>query len=97
MQDFSFISDQHTRALVSNGHVAVSQLELWDWLRTFEPKANEGFMFSSHPNIAVIGNKMHEIDDSIGHSGSSFAYTMRELQFIAQKGIDDYKKLVLSP
>lgn len=97
MQDFSFIKDGFTRSMISNGHDAVSQLELWDWLRTFEPKADEGFMWSNHPNIKNIGKKMHEIDKDIGHSGSSFGFTMRTLHYIAQNGIDEYKKLVLNP
>jgi hypothetical protein len=95
MQDFSFIADEHTRVLVANGYEAVSQLELWGWLRAFEPNPNEGFMWSSDPNITSIGNKMHEINKDIGHSGGSFGFTMRTLHYIARNGIDKYKQLVL--
>jgi len=92
MEDFSFINDSMTRNNMENGHAAVSQLELWSWLKTFEPSENTGFMFSSHPNVTQIGNKMHSLPDSPGHSGCSFAFTMRHLQYIAKNGMEKYKQ-----
>jgi hypothetical protein len=91
MADFSFISDQHTRSLVSNGYAAVNQLELLEWLKGFTPKPEEGFMWSSDPNIYLIGNKMESLPNPPGHSGSSFATTMRHLDYIAKNGLDQYK------
>jgi hypothetical protein len=91
MTDFSFIRDSHTRALVSNGYKAVSQLELLGWLRNFTPKDTDGFMFTQNPNIKKIIEKMESLPDAPGHSGSSFAVTMRHLEFIAKYGIDEYK------
>lgn len=88
MQDFTFISDDDTRRLVINGYHAVTQLELWDWLKSFEP--NEGFMWSSHPNISVVMNKMETIDETVGHSGASFGFTMRHLEYIAKNGMEEY-------
>ena len=84
MADFSFIRDEHTRRLVSNGYDAVNQLELWSWLKTFEPNANEGFSWSNHPNINRIIQKMESLPDAPGHSGCSFALTMRHLEYIAK-------------
>lgn len=90
--NFNFITDSHTRDLVSNGYVAVTELELWDWMRTFTPAQNEGFMWSSHPNINKIVKKMESLPNPPGHSGSSFAFTMRALEYIAKNGIDSYKR-----
>ena len=91
MQSFDFIIDEHTRRLVSNGYQAVEQLELWSWMKSFEPEANEGFMFSSNRNISKIMKKMESLPDPPGHSGSSFGMTMRHLEFIAKHGMDKYK------
>lgn len=92
MEDFSFINDGSTRGNIENGFTAVTQLELWSWLKTFEPDPDQGFMWSNHPNISKIGKKMHELPDSPGHSGSSFAFTMRHLHYIAKNGMDNYKR-----
>lgn len=92
MENFSFINDSSTRRFVKNGFNAVTQLQLWSWLKTFEPEPDQGFMFSSNSNISEIGKKMHELPDSPGHSGSSFAFTMRQLHYIAKNGMDKYKK-----
>ena len=91
MPDFSFILDIDTRNLVSNGYTAVSQLELLGWLKEFTPNSNEGFMFSSDPNIYKIIGRMESLPNPPGHSGSSFAITMRHLEYIAKHGIDKYK------
>jgi hypothetical protein len=88
--NLSFIQDKNMRNMVANGHEAVTQLELWEWLSTFEPF--NGFMFSSNDNVTAIGNKMESLPNPPGHSGASFGVTMRHLQFIAKHGMDNYKK-----
>jgi hypothetical protein len=97
MEDFSFISDEHTRSLVINGYNAVNQLELWSWLKDFEPAENEGFAWSKHPNVSMIGMKMASLPDAPGHSGSSFALTMRHLEYIAKNGMHKYKEYITEP
>lgn len=92
--DFNFISNSHTRSLVSNGYNAVSQLELWSWMKDFTPAENEGFAWSNHPNINKIINKMESLPDAPGHSGGSFAITMRHLECIAKEGMDKYKEYI---
>lgn len=94
--DFSFIKSEMTRGNIRNGYTAVSQLELWEWLKDYTLGEGEGFMFNGHPNVTKIGNKMHELPDSPGHSGSSFAFTMRHLHYIAQNGLDQYKIFMTS-
>jgi hypothetical protein len=90
--NFNFISDSHTRSMVINGYTAVSQLELWDWMKNYSPPDTEGFMWTTHPNVHKIGEKMEALPNAPGHSGSSFALTMRILEFIAKHGIEEYKK-----
>ena len=90
--NFNFIPDAHTRSLISNGYAAVSQLELWGWMKDFKPEPSDGFMWTSHPNVHRIGERMEALPNPPGHSGSSFAITMRELEFIAKHGIEKYRQ-----
>jgi hypothetical protein len=91
MTDFSFIRDDLTRSNMVNGYAAVSQLELWSWMKDFEPLDHEGFKWSQHPNVIRIGEKMESLPNPPGHSGFSFAFTMRHLEYIAKNGMDRYK------
>ncbi len=91
MTDFSFIKDSISRSMVEDGYKAVSSVDGgWDFLKNFTPEENKGFMFSSNPILDSISNKM----DS-GHSGSSYGWTMRQLEYIAKNGMDMYKNLWL--
>jgi len=75
MENFEFILDPSTRDMMVNGHQAISQLELWSWLRNYEPEEGRGFMFSSSSNLDRIIEKMESLPNAPGHSG----YTMRHL------------------
>jgi hypothetical protein len=77
--------------MIQNGYTAVSQTELWSWLKDFEPDADKGFMFTRHENLDRITETMDSLPDSPGHSGSSFSITMRHLHFIAKNGLEKYK------
>jgi hypothetical protein len=74
--DFSFIRDSHSRTMIRNGYNASTILELGDWFRTWNPEADKGYMFSSHPNIG----KLLTAVEGDGHSGASFAWLCRNLQ-----------------
>jgi len=58
---------------------------VWSYLRDNPPSERTGYMFSDNPMFsAIIGNMQ------VGHSGSSYAWTMRNLQYIATHGLDAY-------
>jgi len=57
----------------------------WTYLRDNPPDKSTGYMFSSDSMFTVINGNMQ-----VGHSGSSYAWTMRNLQYIATHGIDAY-------
>ena len=84
---FEYITDIFTREMLINAWQAVSQTELWDFVR--EPIYS--FMMSDDPRISVITKKMEELGYN-RHSGSSFGITMRYIQFLAQYGEDEFKK-----
>jgi len=53
-------------------------IDMWDYLKTYTPEANKGFMFSNDATIDKIGQYME-----VGHSGCSYSWTMRQLHRIA--------------
>jgi len=76
------------KKMVQAGIDAVTRTEMWPWMAAYEPEEGNGFMFSTHPNLDKINSVMHKLYD--GHSGSSYGWTMRQLQFIAKNGFDAY-------
>jgi hypothetical protein len=83
--DFSFIKDTMSREMLEDGYTTISNLELWDWMKSYTPDEGKGFMFSSHENITKMGSAM-----KTGHSGSSFGWTMRSLESIAKNGWESF-------
>ena len=58
----------------------------WTYLRDNPPSERTGYMFSgTDPVFDAISDNMQ-----VGHSGSSYAWTMRNLQYIAMNGMDAY-------
>ena len=84
---FEYVQDTHSREMLVNAWQAITSTELWDFVK----QDTDTFMFSSDPRINIIGNKMVELGYG-GHSGSSFGWTMRNMQFIAKHGEEEYKK-----
>ena len=58
---------------------------MWSYLRDNPPSERTGYMFSDNPMFSAINSNMQ-----VGHSGSSYAWTMRNLQYIATHGLDAY-------
>jgi hypothetical protein len=93
---FEFVQNTSSRALYKNMHGAITQTELWDWMRRFEPEQNKGFMFSEAPELDRIQAKMAEDPISGNHSGASYGSMMRTMQYIAKNGYDNYKQAYLA-
>jgi hypothetical protein len=88
---FCFI-DEYLRPYLENAHWAITQCELWDWLRRYSPPDGKGFMFSTTPELERINKKMFEQDIAGGHSGSSYGCTMRAMEYIAKNGYEKYNE-----
>jgi hypothetical protein len=65
----------HEYEMISDGMNAIEISNCENWVNGFE--GDSGFMFSSHPNLTLITNNMQYG----GHSGCSFAMTMRRCQY----------------
>ena len=82
---FLYIDDAHSKKMHINAWNAISQLELWDYMK------NDvlSYMASKDDEIFMISNKMVELGYDF-HSGSSFGWIMRQMEYIAKNGEEDY-------
>jgi hypothetical protein len=77
------IGDSWRDDMIKDGITAIIRasqetgIDIWAYLKTYTPDENKGFMFSNDATIGMIGRYME-----VGHSGSSYAWTMRQLQRI---------------
>lgn len=90
--DFSFIYDDATRIYLKDAWQAIEKTNTWDDLKSKDVPGEGGFMFSSHPVIKKIYSGM---DDSLGHSGATFGWTMRQMEYIAKDGWETWVEEVL--
>jgi hypothetical protein len=86
--DFLQIKDEHSRFMLENAYQAITVAEGWDFMKTFNDN-QYGFMFSDNPMTGKIMSKMEELGYS-GHSGGSFGWTMRNMEFLAKHGKDEF-------
>ena len=82
MSDFTILFPKDEAVVLQRAYDAITQLNLWEWLRDFTPHPNEGFLLTAHPNLDLISEALK--DD--GHSGGSFATMMRVMELIAKTG-----------
>jgi hypothetical protein len=95
--NFSFITDNDERQMLRSAFTAIESVPGgWNALLP-EPEAGRGFMFQS----VISGSVMYQINQAIdanygGHSGSSYGWTMRQMQGIARLGWEQYVQLRLN-
>ena len=82
--DFSFMKDIDSQRMLSDAYNAVTLTESWDYIG--QDPGNGGFMYSTDIRLKTIGGAM-KYD---GHSGSSYGWTMRVMQKIANHGWDKF-------
>ncbi len=81
--DFQAIKDTHVRAMMENAYHAIAMAEGgWDYMKNFN---EESFMFSSNPMVRTISANMETLGYN-GHSGASFGWTMRTMEYLAKYG-----------
>ncbi len=89
--DFSFITDSHEVAMLDSAYKAVSSVDgAWDFLKTYSPPENEGFMFVRNAPYKLTQIERAILDADGGHSGSSYGFVMRAMEYIAKNGWDGY-------
>jgi len=84
--DFSFIKDNMFKKAVENAFKYINDNNLWEFFKTYEPDADKGFLFSRNETL----DKLSKVLYNDGHSGTSFAITMRNMQAIAKNDWQTY-------
>lgn len=90
--NFTELYEKNDVEMIQDAYDTIHRLGLWDWFGEFHPHPNEGFMFTSDINIAIIGNEM-KLKDS--HSGASFGFTMTLVHDIAKNGWENHKNAAI--
>ena len=96
--DLSFLDDTWAADMLRDAMNAVvlaqedaeiikREIDVWNYLSTYEPPRGEGFMFS-RGDIVV---ERVQYNMQVGHSGGSMALTMRHLQLLAKIGFPEYR------
>lgn len=85
-----YIDSDHSRTMLENAWQAINLTEMWD----FVSQPIESFMWSNDNRIWIISAKMEKLGYN-GHSGFSFGWTMRNMQYLAQNGEEEFKKLFI--
>jgi len=82
---FLYINDLRTRNMLVNAWNAITELDLWNYMN----QDTISYMWSDDPEICSIIQKMEQLGYD-GHSGASFGWTMRQMQYIAKNGERQY-------
>jgi hypothetical protein len=63
-----------------------NRLGLWEWFRDEPPPSDSGYSFWNHANVNKISNGLEDNN----HSGATFSYCMRQMQYIAKNGFEKW-------
>ena len=94
--DLSFIGESWSEDMIRDGMRAIiltgnsTEMDVWKYIHDYSPPEGQGFMFCDDKIISMVGQKMET-----GHSGSSFGWTMRNLEFISKNGLEAYRQRFL--
>jgi hypothetical protein len=89
-------ADNWSRPYFKSAHTAISRCELWNWFKNYQPDEGLGFMFTRNvPELDRLSKEMLKDPVNDGHSGSSYACTMRNMEFIAKNGYQRFKSEIL--
>lgn len=76
----------HQATMLADAYDAITKAEMWEYMRLKSTPGPDGFMFSPAIELAAINAEMtYE-----GHSGASYAWTMRQMEGIAKAGWDTW-------
>jgi hypothetical protein len=85
LHTFDFIPSDE-RIMYETAFNSITQLEMWDYLKNFDGN----YFMQTSQQVHQIYNKIEELGYT-GHSGSSFAVIMRQMQYIAKYGLDKFE------
>jgi hypothetical protein len=85
--DWSWLNPLSDREMISSAFKAVNDCEGWEILRNFD---GESIIYSRNANIQRLCNKANDYYNG-GHSGASMGVTMRNIEYIAKNGFQNFR------
>lgn len=76
-------SDEHE--MLEDAYQAIEKTNMWDYMKQ-EPRGGGGYMYTDDEELRLVNRHL----EYIGHSGTSFAWTMRTMQLLARLGEKDF-------
>ena len=77
---------EHEATMLADAFEAVTKADMWEYLRLPSTPGKDGFMFNPAIELAAINSEM----TYTGHSGGSYAWTLRQMEAIAKGGWEAY-------
>jgi len=87
--NFAFITDLQNRAFLVSAFKAITKCELWPWFNDFD--SSDNFMFSSCLEIDLLRAELSKDRVNGYHSGASYGFVLRQMEYIAKNGYEKYK------
>jgi len=78
------------KEMIQDAINAVTRAEMWEYMAKPSTPGEDGFMFCTDMEMTLINKKI----EYNGHSGASFGWTMRHVEYIAKNGFDAYVNLM---
>ena len=78
--------------MLTTAYMAITDTGNWDFITNHYGD----FSGSSYSKISEINTRIHDVYGYDGHSGASFAITMRSMQYIAKHGEEKFRKQYLN-
>lgn len=86
---FDFVKNEESRTMLRTAYEAINATNTWDYIGS---DVVGGFMFKNDPQQKRIYAKIEELGFK-GHSGTTFAFTLRQMQRLyLLGGYDVYEK-----
>lgn len=87
---FNYLNNKNYQEMFLNAYQAIELTEMWNFIK----QDIDSYIWSRSDEVKIISNKMSELGYDY-HSGSSFGFVMRHMQFIATNGLESHKKFWL--
>jgi hypothetical protein len=88
--DLSFL-EEPDKNMISAAYSTISRLNKWDYMRRYSPNGELGYTWDESLELHEILEAVSS-DYNDNHSGSSMGYTMRNIQYIAKNGFENFKR-----
>ena len=76
--------------MLADAYQAITKADLWDYMKKPSTPGKDGFMFSTDVELVRLDRYIKYN----GHTGASYAWTMRIMESIAKNGMEGHKKLL---